>query len=82
MKASDISELEMLEAFEAKRLPMDETFAAFPGKVVYAKMDKLDRRGYIEFGLNIRWGWLTDKGKARLAELRATKPPRTSATTP
>jgi DNA-binding PadR family transcriptional regulator len=82
MKASDISEREMLEAFEARRLPMDKTFAAFPEKVVYAKMDKLDRKGFIEFGLNIRWGWLTEKGKARLEELRSSSPSPPAATTP
>ena len=75
MKAADIPEREMLEAFHewqtTWREPAHKRFLGrFPEKVIYAKMAKLDRRGLIEYGVSLRTGWLTSKGLARLYELR------------
>lgn len=38
-------------------------------KAVGAKLGELDRRGYIEYGVSVRMGWLTEKGLAKLAEV-------------
>lgn len=35
-------------------------------KVVLTKMEKLADRGYIEYGVSARTGWLTDKGRSAL----------------
>ena len=42
----------------------------FHENVVSAKYDKFDRKGYMDYGVSLRTGWLTEKGKARLEELR------------
>ena len=39
-------------------------------KVCYRAMERAARRGYLEYGVSLRTGWLTEKGKA----LRNTKP--------
>lgn len=38
-------------------------------KVFYAALDRLNRRGYIEYGVSIRGSWLTKKGKEVLARI-------------
>jgi hypothetical protein len=46
--------------------PYDVLMAVFPGcpfKVAWAAMDRACGRDLIEYGVNLRWGWLTDKGK-------------------
>lgn len=35
-----------------------------PEKVVYAKMEKLYDRGLIDFGVSLRTGWPSDRGRA------------------
>lgn len=40
--------------------------AVWSEKAVCAKFDELARRGYIEYGVSARTGWLTDKGKEAL----------------
>lgn len=70
MKASDIDERELLQMIaehEAGRLPYDVLVSrGIPEKVVYAKYEKLDRRGLIEYGVSLRTAWLTAAGAARL----------------
>jgi len=72
-KAADISERAVLAAirdFHAhKGLPPPDESLGLPLKVVEAKFRKLERRGLIECGVSLRTAWLTDAGKARLAEL-------------
>lgn len=38
-------------------------------KAVYRKMEKLAGRGYIEYGVSARTGWLTEKGREVLAAI-------------
>ena len=35
-------------------------------KAINVKMEELADRGYIEYGVSVRTGWLTDKGRAAL----------------
>lgn len=35
-----------------------------PWKVCYRAMERAHRRGFIEYGVSLRTGWLTDAGKA------------------
>lgn len=37
-------------------------------KAVTVKLTELANRGYIEYGVSARTGWLTDKGREALAE--------------
>jgi hypothetical protein len=37
-------------------------------KPVWAKLEELSDRGYIDYGVSVRGGWLTDKGKEKLRE--------------
>jgi hypothetical protein len=75
VKSSDISELELLRLIRARqadpRLPTPDVALAdrFPAKVVLAKMVKLCGRDLIDYGVSLRTAYLTEKGKARLAEL-------------
>lgn len=34
-----------------------------PKKVCFSAMKRADRRGYLDYGVNLHSGWLTDKGK-------------------
>jgi len=34
-----------------------------PEKVCYRAMERAESRGYIEYGVSLRTGWLTEKGK-------------------
>jgi hypothetical protein len=37
-----------------------------PEKVCYRAMERAEERCYIEYGVSLRTGWLTDKGKELL----------------
>lgn len=40
-------------------------------KVCYRAMERTHRRGYTEYGVSLRTGWLTEKGKAFLQEAKS-----------
>lgn len=44
----------------------DVIHARWGEKVVSRKLEELARRGYIEYGVSTRAGWLTEKGKTAL----------------
>ena len=75
-----VPELEMLRAIRAFRedleggnlrapFPYERLGDRFPWKVLYRKMEQMDEKGCLEYGVSLSTGWLTDKGKARLREL-------------
>lgn len=39
----------------------------YPEKVCYAAVKRASDRGYIEYGVSLRTGWLTEKGKALIS---------------
>jgi len=39
-----------------------------PEKVCYRAMERAEENGLLEYGVSLRTAWLTDKGKALLAE--------------
>jgi hypothetical protein len=39
-----------------------------PGKVCYRAMERAEMRGYIDYGVSLRTGWLTDKGLMLIKE--------------
>jgi hypothetical protein len=75
-KRSDIPERLVLEVYARPpkdRFPVDEVLmreTGAPPKVVWAAMYREDSRGYLDCGVNLRGGWLTEEGKERLSTLR------------
>ena len=77
MARKDISDKQVCEAFaesEIQRAPNWENDYAYPyeilhretgqhEKVCYAAMERAESRDYIEYGVSLRTGWLTKKGK-------------------
>ncbi|MAM24019.1 MAG: hypothetical protein CML55_01365 [Rhodobacteraceae bacterium] len=79
-KRSDISERLVLEVYSRpfeERYPADEVLmreTGAPEKVVWAAMMREDDRGSLDYGVNLRGGWLTKEGGgARLAALRGSE---------
>ena len=74
MKRKDISTLIVLEAAKNHAGMMTweciKEITGAPEKIIYAAMQREDDRGYLEWGVSLRTAWLTDKGKAKLEELR------------
>ena len=48
----------------------DRLCLKYSEKAVIRKMESLDRLGYIESGVSSRTGWLTEKGRTVLVELK------------
>jgi hypothetical protein len=48
---------------------------AYPDRIhpnrIHALCEKWARRGYMDYGVTARTGWLTDKGKAWVEEIKA-----------
>ncbi len=70
MAMKDISDALVCKAFaEAKAAGIwpDELLARWTGqpeKVCYRAMERAEQHGMIEFGVSLRSGWLTEKGKS------------------
>ncbi|WP_093803972.1 hypothetical protein [Streptomyces sp. Wb2n-11] len=83
-KRSDITTLALLTAIDdhaTREVPLGKyrwelpgawwiLGTAYPEKVVTAAYIREDDRGHLECGVSLRTSWLTDKGHAKLAELR------------
>lgn len=86
-KVADVTTLAVLQAYD--RLdrrrkvsttypwPTEELTDQFQchGKVTDGAIVREVNRGYIEYGVTMRSGWLTREGKAKLAELLNPTPP-------
>jgi hypothetical protein len=81
MACKDISDKQVCQAYAKMRelIENDNIPAPMPYdylqemtgecfKVCYRSMERAYNRGYIEYGVSLRTGWLTDKGKALLKE--------------
>jgi hypothetical protein len=75
-KRSDITTEQVLNVYARpfeERYPADEVISAETGapiKVVWSAMCREEDKGHLDYGINLRGGWLTDKGKQALAELK------------
>lgn len=76
MKRSDISDKDVCEAVDRYwnnkqygLFPYQELSLKFgcPEKVAYSACERAVEHGIIEYGVSLRTGWLTDKGKELLA---------------
>lgn len=54
------------EEFQAWKLRLSELETQYSAKAVDRKMEELTDRGYTEYGVSARTGWLTDKGRQAL----------------
>lgn len=67
---------ESLRQRDAGRKPYDypyEILQRMTGqceKVCYRAMERANDRGYVEYGVSLRTGWLTPKGKALLEGMK------------
>lgn len=75
MATKDITDWQVCEAFaayQAHGLPFaDERLrqsTSQPDKVLLSAMERACRRNLVEYGVSLRSGWLTDRGKALLAD--------------
>lgn len=78
MAMKDISDKQVCEAYvEAIRKRQDEKECVFPyeilmkvtgqpEKVCYRAMERASDRDYVEYGVSLRTGWLTEKGRKLL----------------
>lgn len=68
-KRADVDDRSVCMAYRDKQWPwtadalLSERFPGCPMKVIWSAMDRAYGRGYLEYGTNIRSGWLTNKGK-------------------
>lgn len=74
-KRSDITQRMVLEAYACRKKDdcVDEMLVkatGAPHKVVWTAMEREMSRGYVDCGVSLRVGWLTDAGHKRLACLR------------
>ena len=75
-KRSDISSLTVLAIYarpQSEKWPADEVLARETGapiKVCWAAMWREDAKGYLDYGINLRGGWLTDAGREKLQKLQ------------
>lgn len=76
MATKDITDKQVCEAYAEMEKQRDEVAIDYeypyvilqrwtgqPEKVCYRAMERADEHGYIEYGVSLRTGWLTDKGK-------------------
>jgi hypothetical protein len=77
MKRADLTTAQVLRAYrdQSRFVPFPTTTLideGYPEKVVYAAIEREERRGFIDYGVSLRAGWLTPKGEAELARIEAT----------
>ena len=75
MQAKDIPDSSLLALLHAQGQGAPFAYrvlydAGVPTKVVEAKFQRFYRRGWIEYGVSLRTGWLTAKGKEALRTSR------------
>ncbi len=70
-KRSDIPTLEVLRLVRDNQLPEDVLQERFPFKVIIAKMRQLVRQGLLDYGINVRYSFLTPEGERLLREMNA-----------
>lgn len=78
-KRSDITTETVLSVYErsfSDRFPADQKLmleTGAPIKVVWAAMMREDAKGFLDYGTNLRGGWLTEEGKTKLRKIRETE---------
>lgn len=74
MARKNISDIQVLQAYQRCKGTGEfpyELLARETGehwKVCYAAMERADSRGLIDWGVSLRSGWISEKGKRLLAE--------------
>lgn len=78
MKTADITDFQVCAAVQAyqekpkgdKRWPYDflQEWTGAPFKVCYSALERASKRALIDYGVSLRTGWLTPRGKKVLEE--------------
>lgn len=74
LQRKDITDLMVCKAYKQREETFEypyEILARWTGanpKVCYAATERACERGLVEYGVSLRTGWLTEKGKALLDE--------------
>lgn len=74
MATKDISDLQVVMAYFEARAERDAENARWPEdilmertgqceKVCFRAMERADRRGYLDYGVSLHAGWVTEEGK-------------------
>lgn len=58
---------------ELRKKALEELSSKYKMKQIYAKLEELSDKGYVEYGGNIVAGWLTPKGKELLEMINDNK---------
>ena len=75
MKRSDISDDEIIAACNAyhdapwlstRQTPVEALADKYPPKVILAKMEQMDRRGILDYGVSLRTAWVRGRPSRRL----------------
>ena len=72
MKRSDITDLDVVvacanrEKYQFISDKLKEKFPLYPIKVIMSAIERASDRRYLDYGVSLRTGWLTDNGKALL----------------
>ena len=67
-KAVDLLRVVAMNVSPPRTEAFDRVCGRYSEKAVVRKLEELTTRGYIEYGTSARLAWLTDKGRAALAE--------------
>lgn len=76
MKRSDISDLTVIEAYDAAKIlerPVLDVLMSLTGapeKVCWRAMERAEERGYLDYGTSLNSAWVTDKGRELLIHRR------------
>lgn len=78
MATKDISDKLVCMAFslsqhsDHKKFPYEilAEWTSQPEKVCYRAMERASERGLVEYGVSLRTGWLTEKGKDLIKEVK------------
>lgn len=78
MATKDISDIQVINAYiQSRQSNFDEwpydllqRTTGQPVKVCYRAMERAASRGFIDYGISLRTGWVTDKGMALLNQQR------------
>lgn len=72
MKRASVSTLIILQEYTqggGVYWRLTEKLKDIPPKIIWSAMQRDCAKGYIEYGMNLSAGWLTEKGKCKLQEL-------------
>ena len=56
--------------YDTAEIILQKTYPTAPEKIIYAALERAYEHGLIEYGVSLRTGWLTSRGKKLLKKRR------------